>query len=75
MNMRQFIFLCLFFIAVVLATLFVFHEVEVHQIEVCSDCLDRNAIPCEFGNCSEYKETVRDCCPQCWVDAEEGWGT
>jgi hypothetical protein len=37
----------------------------------CNACLDRNLIPCTFGNCTEYAETVADCCPQCWVEHEE----
>lgn len=38
--------------------------------ESCNACLTENKIPCTFGNCTEQKETVNDCCPQCWVDLE-----
>lgn len=48
----------------------VIDEIYSENERECTACLERNEIPCEYGNCWEYRQDVDDCCPMCWASQE-----
>lgn len=49
---------------------YIIYEVYEYADRECNSCLENNSIPCNYGNCSEYKDVVSEKCPKCWVEFE-----